>query len=104
MLNVPATVGFAVPTAGGEGEGYQAPTIMEFFPPQIFGVDTVWGPTRINLIGLFMAGVLALFFVMAMKKQLDEMTQNLQKQTQQMHTITEFSTDVMHIHSKEHAN
>jgi len=68
VLNVPATVGLAIPTAGGEGEGYQAPTIMEFFPPQIFGVDTVWGPTRINLIGLFMAGVLALFFVMAMKK------------------------------------
>jgi F-type H+-transporting ATPase subunit a len=66
VLNVPATVGFAVPTAGGEGEGYQAPTIMEFFPPQLG--DFWWSPTRINLIGFFMAGVLALFFVMAMKK------------------------------------
>ncbi len=66
MLNVPAAVGVSVPMAGGEGEGYQAPTIMEFFPPQLG--DFWWSPTRINLIGLFMTGVLALFFVLAMKK------------------------------------
>lgn len=52
--------------AGGEGEGYQAPTIMEFFPQQLG--DFWWSPTRINLIGLFMTGVLALFFVLALKK------------------------------------
>lgn len=70
MLNPPAAVGMLVPMAGesGEGGGYSPPTIMEFFPPQLFGADTWWGPTRINLIGLLMAGVLALFFVMAFKK------------------------------------
>lgn len=69
MLNVPAAIGLLAPMEdANDAGGYDAPTIMEFFPPQIFGVDTVWGPTRIDLIGFFMAGVLALFFVMAMKK------------------------------------
>ena len=70
MLNVPAAVGFVVPLAeeANDSGGYSAPTIAEFFPPQIVGVDTWWGPTRINMIGLLMAGLLALFFVAAFKK------------------------------------
>ena len=64
MLNVPAAVRLLVPTSGGEGEGFSAPTIEEFFPPQLFGEGTWWGPTRIDLTGFFMAGVLSLFFVL----------------------------------------
>jgi F-type H+-transporting ATPase subunit a len=52
----------------GEGEGFVPPSINEFFPPQLFGEGTWWGPTRINLIGLLMAGVLSLFFVLAFKR------------------------------------
>jgi F-type H+-transporting ATPase subunit a len=66
VQNLLAAVGSIAPMAEGEGGGYSAPTIMEFFPPQLG--DAWWAPTRINLIGLFMAGVLALFFVMAFKK------------------------------------
>lgn len=69
MLNVPAAVGMLVPMSEGEGEGYQAPTIGEFFPPQVFGADTWWGPTRINLIGMFMTLVLIVFFVLAFRKR-----------------------------------
>ena len=32
--------------------GFHAPTIEEFFPPQLVGEGTWWGPTRINLIML----------------------------------------------------
>ncbi len=67
MLNVPAAIGLLAPMEdANDAGGYDAPTIMEFFPPQLG--DFWWSPTRINLIGFFMAGVLALFFVMAMKK------------------------------------
>ena len=68
MLNVPAAVRLLVPTSGDEGEGFHAPTIEEFFPPQLFGEGTWWGPTRIDLTGFFMAGVLSLFFVLAFKR------------------------------------
>jgi F-type H+-transporting ATPase subunit a len=67
VLNVPAAIGLLAPMEdANDAGGYDAPTIMEFFPPQLG--DFWWSPTRINLIGLFMAGVLALFFVTAMKK------------------------------------
>ena len=62
VLNVPAAIGLLAPMEdANDAGGYDAPTIMEFFPPQLG--DYWWSPTRINLIGLFMAGVLALFFV-----------------------------------------
>ncbi|MGB8021661.1 MAG: F0F1 ATP synthase subunit A [Candidatus Nanopelagicales bacterium] len=51
-----------------EGEGFHAPTIEEFFPPQVFGEGTAWGPTRINLIGIVMTIVLCVFFVLAFKR------------------------------------
>lgn len=52
---------------GGEG-GYHAPTVGEFFPLQLIGEGSFWGPTRINVIGLFMTGLLCLFFVLAFKR------------------------------------
>lgn len=52
---------------GGSG-GFEAPTTDEFFPPQIFGVGTFWGPTRINLIALVMTLVLVGFFWAAFRK------------------------------------
>jgi F-type H+-transporting ATPase subunit a len=70
VLNVPGmfVLSALVPMAEDGGEGYHAPTIEEFFPPQLLGEETFWGPTRINLIGLLMTGVLCLFFVLAFKK------------------------------------
>lgn len=53
--------------AGDEG-GYSPPTIAEFFPPQVIGEGTWWGLTRIDLIALFMTGVLCLFFVSAFRR------------------------------------
>ena len=69
MLNATAAVlGIAVPTAEtGEGEGFHAPTIEEFFPPQLFGEGTWWGPTRINLLGLAATFALVVFFVLAFR-------------------------------------
>jgi F-type H+-transporting ATPase subunit a len=67
VLNVPAAIGLLAPMEdANDAGGYEAPTIMEFFPPQLG--DYWWSPTRIDLIGFFMTGVLALFFVTAMKK------------------------------------
>lgn len=69
MLNTAAAVGLLTATASGEeGEGYQAPTISEFFPAQVIGEDTWWGLTRIDLIALLMVGLLCLFFVSAFRK------------------------------------
>ncbi len=68
MLNVPAVAGALVPASDGGGEGFHAPTISEFFPPQVFGDGTVWGPTRINLIGMIMTIVLVVFFVLAFRR------------------------------------
>lgn len=56
-----------VPLEGSSG-GFQPPTTEEFFPPQIFGVGTLWGPTRINLIALIMTLVLVAFFWAAFRK------------------------------------
>jgi F-type H+-transporting ATPase subunit a len=68
VLNVPAAAGLLVPMSEGEGGGYKAPTIDEFFPPQVFGEGTLWGPTRINLIGMIMTVVLVVFFVLAFRR------------------------------------
>lgn len=51
-----------------EGGGFHAPELSEFFPGQLIGDGTFWGPTRINLIGLLMAGLLTLFFMLAFRK------------------------------------
>lgn len=69
MLNIPAVVGFAAPASEGEDGGFHAPTISEFFPPQVIGDGTVWGPTRINLIGITMTVVLVMFFVLAFRRR-----------------------------------
>ena len=50
----------------GDDGGYHAPTINEFFPPQL--AETWWAPTRINLIGIVMVVVLCVFFVLAFRK------------------------------------
>lgn len=52
------------PTAA-TGDGFAAPTVGEFFPGELLFVGTPFAMTRINLIGLFMTGVLCLFFVSA---------------------------------------
>ncbi len=69
-LNVPAMVApWAMVPMSEEGDGgYHAPTVEEFFPGQLLGEDTFWGPTRINLIGLLMTGALCLFFVLAFRR------------------------------------
>ena len=68
MLNLVATAGMWAPMAAEApgGEGYVAPTIEEFFPPQLG--DYWWSPTRLNLIGIIMTVVLVVFFVLAFKK------------------------------------
>ena len=48
-----------------EGEGFKAPTVGEFFPGELLFQGTPFAMTRINLIGLLMAGVVCLFFVAA---------------------------------------
>lgn len=69
MLTIPAAFGSGVPMAAGEsGGGYQPPTISEFFPPQVIGEGTFWGLTRIDLIAVFMTGVICLFFISAFRK------------------------------------
>jgi F-type H+-transporting ATPase subunit a len=54
--------------SAAEGNGFSAPSLSDFFPGQLFGTGTWWGPTRINLIALLMAGAVALFFVAAFRK------------------------------------
>ena len=72
MLNIPASVGSLlsapVVAAEHEGEGFHAPSISEFFPAQLVGEGTWWGPTRINLIGLLMTAALVFFFVLAFRR------------------------------------
>jgi F-type H+-transporting ATPase subunit a len=55
------------PTAAS-GDGFSAPTVGEFFPGELLFVGTPFAMTRINLIGLFMTGVICLFFVSAFAK------------------------------------
>lgn len=51
--------------AEGEGTGFSPPTVGEFFPDDLLFVGTPFALTRINLIGLLMAGVVCFFFVAA---------------------------------------
>lgn len=53
-----------IPMASPDG-GFSAPTVGEFFPGALLFADTPFAMTRINLIGLLMAGALSLFFVVA---------------------------------------
>jgi len=48
-----------------EGNGFKAPSVGEFFPGELIFVGTPFAMTRINLMGLLMAGVVSLFFVAA---------------------------------------
>ena len=50
-----------------EGDTWSPPSLAEFFPPAIFFEGTPFQIDRINLIGFFMTGVIALFFVMAFR-------------------------------------
>lgn len=52
------------PMADG-GDGFTAPTVGEFFPGELIFIGTPFAMTRINLIGLFMTGVVCVFFVTA---------------------------------------
>ena len=71
VLNVAAAVGVVLPTAEGGGDDFEAPSIDEFFPEQLIGVDTFWGPTRIDLIGLLMTLALLAFFGLAFRRPQD---------------------------------
>jgi F-type H+-transporting ATPase subunit a len=67
LLPQPIAAALAVPLSdGGDGEGFQAPTVDEFFPPQVG--DFWWSPTRINIIGLVVTAVLCIFFFTALRK------------------------------------
>ena len=48
-----------------EGDGFKAPSVGEFFPGELLFVGTPFAMTRVNLLGLLMAGVVSLFFVAA---------------------------------------
>ncbi len=48
-----------------EGDGFTPPSVGEFFPGELIFVGTPFAMTRINLMGLLMAGVVSLFFVAA---------------------------------------
>ncbi|MGV1003992.1 MAG: F0F1 ATP synthase subunit A [Candidatus Nanopelagicales bacterium] len=50
------------------GSTFHAPSTNEFFPGQLFGEGTFWGPTRINLVGLLMTLLLVVFFVAAFRR------------------------------------
>lgn len=51
-----------------DGEGFEAPSISEFFPGELLFEGTPFALTRINLIGLLMTGLLSLVFVLAFRK------------------------------------
>lgn len=50
------------------GSGFHAPSIAEFFPGALLFEGKFYELTRINAIGLFMTGVLSLFFILAFSK------------------------------------
>jgi F-type H+-transporting ATPase subunit a len=69
VLNAAAVaIGAVAPTAESGSGGYHPPTINEFFPDQLVGADTWWGPTRINLIMILVTSLLVLFFSLAFRK------------------------------------
>jgi F-type H+-transporting ATPase subunit a len=70
VLNATAAVLAALPMAaeGEDSGGFHAPTIEEFFPAQLVGEGTWWGPTRINLIMLLATLAMGFFFWMAFRK------------------------------------
>lgn len=57
-----------MPMATDDDGGFKAPTVGEFFPGELIFVGTPFAMTRINLMGLLMAGVVCVFFVMAFAK------------------------------------
>lgn len=70
-LAVTASAGslpFSVPAAEDGSGTFHPPSTDEFFPGQLFGEGTWWGPTRINLVGLLMSGLLVLFFAAAFRR------------------------------------
>ena len=54
--------------ASGDGDGFEAPSISEFFPGGLLFEGTIFEMSRITLIGVLMAGLLSLFFVVAFRK------------------------------------
>jgi F-type H+-transporting ATPase subunit a len=54
--------------ATGGKAGFTPPTVGEFFPGTLLFDGMPFAMTRINLIGLFMTGLLALFFVSAFSR------------------------------------
>jgi F-type H+-transporting ATPase subunit a len=50
-----------------EGDTWSPPSLSEFFPPAVLFEGTPFELNRINLIGLFMTGLLSLFFVLAFR-------------------------------------
>ncbi len=55
----------AVAAAGGDGEGFHAPTLEDFFPGPLLFEGTPLAMTRINLLTLLMTGLLSLLLVAA---------------------------------------
>ncbi len=57
----------ATVVAADGDEGFEAPSISEFFPGGLLFEGTPFELTRINLIGLLMTAALSLFFVLAFR-------------------------------------
>lgn len=91
MQSVHALAALLAPMAESvedEGGGFHSPTLDDFFPAQLFGDGTWWGPTRINLIGLLMTGVVSLIFVLAFR--------NPKVVPGKLQNIIEMALDVVH--------
>ena len=64
IANLPAVFSFAE----GEGGGFHAPSISEFFPAPILFEGTIFQFSRINMIGVIMTFALFTFFFLAFRK------------------------------------
>lgn len=69
MLNTIANFKSAFALSEGDGGGFHAPSISEFFPGPILFKDTAFEFSRINMIGMIMTVLLCVFFIAAFRKK-----------------------------------
>lgn len=67
-MSVRALATSLVMASGGDGEGFVPPSVGEFFPGELLFVGTPFAMTRINLVGLLMAGIISALLVAAFAK------------------------------------
>ena len=68
MLTTIANLQTALSANEGEGGGFHAPSISEFFPAPILFEGTPFQFSRINMIGVIMTVLLCIFFIAAFRK------------------------------------